>query len=93
MATPPKVGETGEVVISLSDRDAPAPKVSLNGVEPHGQPVKEQNEGRYGKPFWSPLVYRYKFPPTAIRKGRNEVRVRPVAKPSVMLRWAEISIF
>ena len=93
VATPPKVGETGEVVISLSDRDAPAPKVTLNGVEPHGQPVKERNEGRYGKPFWSPLVYRYKFPSTAMRRGRNEVRVQPVAKPNVMLRWAEISIF
>ena len=93
VATLPKVGETGEVVISLSDRDAPAPKVTLNGVEPHGQPVKERNEGRYGKPSLGPLVCRYKFPSTAIRKERNEVRVRPVAKPNVMLRWVEISIF
>ena len=47
----------------------------------------------YGNPSLAPLVYRYKFPSTAIRKERNEVHVRPVAKTNVMLRWAEISIF
>ncbi|MBR1589080.1 MAG: VCBS repeat-containing protein [Kiritimatiellae bacterium] len=92
VATPPQANEVGEVVIALSERGVPAPRVTLNGATPSGAAVSAENAGRYGDPARSKVFYRYRFPTNAIKKGRNDILVEPPENRKVVLRWAEISV-
>ena len=85
-------GERVEVVLGLGNADDPAPDVRLNDVACTQPPVRTANGAKYGPDRKTKTVWRYAFPPSAVRPGENRITIGALPGVETMLYWTELAI-
>jgi len=91
VASPPREGETAEIVIAIQKDDAAAPAVRLNGQPVSEKPVCGEKAHTYGDDRTSKTVWHYPVVPGRLVSGTNLVTVSSLGE-KVYLRWVEIAI-
>lgn len=94
LGTPPRAGDTVNVVVGLGQTEAPAPSVRLNGQVPLAAPLWEDNRATYGADRHTKSVWRYAFPVSAVSPVSNAVEIAalPNAFAQTPVTWTELQI-